>query len=190
MSWHTFVMLMVLSMSPFHSLCHNDQTEVIYDFFSHVRPVVPALLSCDAKFMWCCWDQCEYHMTLMAVSITPFCLLGNDYWNKMQNDFGSCDTSVGITWHWWYHEKHNCICYFKIINMRCIMTFFSYLTLLALALASCDANGIFNSTTVFIRSRQLSNVQHNFSGHAMALMLVSMSHDANSAINGTIPFVR
>ena len=40
---------MVLSMAPLHSLCHNDQNEVKHDFVSHVMPLVPGLLSCDAK---------------------------------------------------------------------------------------------------------------------------------------------
>ena len=35
-----------------------------------------------------------------------------------------------------------------------------------------------------------NNVQHNFLHHVMQLMLMPVSHDANSVINGTIPFLR
>ena len=44
MSEHIFVMSMVLSMAPLHSLDHNDQNNV-----KNVMPLVPALLSCDAN---------------------------------------------------------------------------------------------------------------------------------------------
>ena len=39
----------VLSMAPLYSLGHNDQNEVKHDFFNHVMPLVPALLSCDSN---------------------------------------------------------------------------------------------------------------------------------------------
>ena len=69
--------------------------------------------------------------------------------------------------------------------------FFSHLTLLALPSGLCDANGIVNRTTVFIRSRQVKLCARVFC-HLMPLMLVSVivSHDANSVINGTISLVR
>ena len=34
--------------APVHLSGHNDQNEVKHDFFSHVMPLEPALLSCDA----------------------------------------------------------------------------------------------------------------------------------------------
>ena len=49
MSRHILGMAMVLSMAPLHSLGHNDQNDVKHYFFSHVMPLVPALLSCGAK---------------------------------------------------------------------------------------------------------------------------------------------
>ena len=49
MTRHVFVMSMVLSMAPLHSLPQNHQNEVEHDFDSHVIPFEPALLSCDAN---------------------------------------------------------------------------------------------------------------------------------------------
>ena len=51
MSRHIFEKPMVKPMAQLHSLDHNDQNEVTHDFFSHVTPLVPALLSCDAKYI-------------------------------------------------------------------------------------------------------------------------------------------
>ena len=39
----------VLSMATLYSLGHNNQNEVKQDFFSHIMPLAPALLSCDAN---------------------------------------------------------------------------------------------------------------------------------------------
>ena len=39
----------LLSVAPLHSLGHNDQNEVTQDFFTHMMPLAPALLSCDAN---------------------------------------------------------------------------------------------------------------------------------------------
>ena len=69
MSRHNFVMLMVLSMTPLHSLGHNNHSEVKHHFFSHVMPLVPALLSCD--------DNC----------MAPFSSVGEDNWNRVSHDF-------------------------------------------------------------------------------------------------------
>ena len=66
----------------------------------------------------------------------------------------------------------------------------SYLTRLALALAWCDINVIFNSINVFIRSRALKQCATLCFGHVIPLVLESVLHDANSIINGTIVFVR
>ena len=43
-------------------LCKSDQNEVKHDFFSHVKPLVPVLLSCDG--------HCIINDTI--------CLLGQD----------------------------------------------------------------------------------------------------------------
>ena len=56
------VMPMVLSMAPLHSLGHNDQNEVKHDFFNHVVPIEPTLLSCGAN----------------CIINGIFCLLGED----------------------------------------------------------------------------------------------------------------
>ena len=49
MSIHIFVMQMVLSMAKLHLVGHSNQNEVKHDFFSHMRPLLLALLSCDAN---------------------------------------------------------------------------------------------------------------------------------------------
>ena len=38
-----------MSMAPLHLLGDNDQNEVKHCFFSHVIPLGPALLPCDAN---------------------------------------------------------------------------------------------------------------------------------------------
>ena len=104
-------------------------------------------------------------------------------------------TSVSITWHWWYQDDSNKVqhdffvmwfqCWHHLTLMASSISqlylfvqddqnkvqhhFFSHLTLLALALASCDANGIVNSTIIFIRSRQLKQcaTKHFWSCYAI-----------------------
>ena len=44
MSRHIFVIPMVFSMSPLHTLGNSDQNEVKHDVFIHVMPLVTALL--------------------------------------------------------------------------------------------------------------------------------------------------
>ena len=46
---HSFVMPMMLSMAPLHSLGHSHQNEVKHDFFSPVIPLAEALLLGDAN---------------------------------------------------------------------------------------------------------------------------------------------
>ena len=48
MSRHIFVIPIVLSMAPLHSLSHNDQNKVKHDVFSTVIPFVPEV-PCDAN---------------------------------------------------------------------------------------------------------------------------------------------
>ena len=107
---HIFVIPMVLSMAPLHLLGHSDESEVKHPLFSHLVQLLSALPSCDENctikgtifsfceetwnkvwhvslIMWCCWDWCEHQMTLVALSMAPFCLLGHDDQNKVQHDF-------------------------------------------------------------------------------------------------------
>ena len=117
-------------------------------------------------------------------------------------------TSASIIWHWWHCQWNQFVRstwlkqdvpwfldHVMSVPWHLLVQdnqnemwhdFFSHLTLLALASASCDANG----TVVCNTSRLLKNVQHKFFDNLMPLMLVSVPHDANSFINGTIPFVR
>ena len=103
------VMPMVLSMEPLHSLGHNDQMTWNMTF-SHVMPLVPIVLSCDANCIingtilfnsmkkikkkchmtWSCdavGTSKKHHMPLMALSMALFCWLGEDDWNKVQLDY-------------------------------------------------------------------------------------------------------
>ena len=44
-------MPIVSSMTPLHSIGHNNQNEGKHDLFSHLIPLTPALLSCEAKYI-------------------------------------------------------------------------------------------------------------------------------------------
>ena len=129
MSGHIFEMPMVLSMAPLYSLGPSDQIKVKIDFFSQVLPLLPAFLSCDGNciingtilfirwrqlkkrcdrtplVMWCCWHQCQKHMTLIALSMSQFCLLGRDDWNKVLHDtdglINSTTALVRSRWSKW-----------------------------------------------------------------------------------------
>ena len=49
MSRHIFVILMVFSIAPLHSLGHNNKKIGENYIFRHVMPLLPALLSYDAN---------------------------------------------------------------------------------------------------------------------------------------------
>ena len=108
-SRYIIVVPMVLPMAPLYSLGPNDQNEVKHDFYSYVMPLIPPLLLRDANYIttgiilfiswrnlskvwhdflviWCCWHQCEHHMTLIALSVTPFHFLSQNDWNKVQHN--------------------------------------------------------------------------------------------------------
>ena len=91
----------------------------------------------------------------MALSMTPFCLSGQDEWNKVKHYFIVIAMPVLVI-----HDNDD------IINKMAASLvqddwndiqhdLFSHLTLLVLASASCDAKGIVNSTIVFIKLRWL-----------------------------------
>ena len=85
---------MVLSMTPLPSLSYSDQNEVKNNFFSHLIPTAPQLLSCDAN----------------CIISGTFCSSGEDMKQGMTLLFWSCDvagTSVSITWHWWHCKGAN-----------------------------------------------------------------------------------
>ena len=84
MSRHIFVMPMVFSMAPLHSLGPNDQNEVKHDFFRYLVPLVPALLACDTNWIikdiisFIRWRQLKWdvhnsfgHAMLLAKVWTP-----------------------------------------------------------------------------------------------------------------------
>ena len=174
----------MFTMASLHLLGHNDKNDVKNDFFSHVMQ--------------------------NASSMTPFCSLCEDSWNKVWHDsfghimllapvhvlhdpngilnspilfvrsrwlkqdakwlFGSCDASGGINsitmtfsviWHCWYWHEHN------VMPMALPIT-----------------------PLYSLHQDNWNSVQHNFFGYLMLLVLMSVSHEANSVSNGAITFVR
>ena len=63
--------------------------------------------------------------------------------------------------------------------------FFSYLTLLALASASCDANGTVNSTIAFSRSRQLKQCA---TSHCWSCNAIDGHFNMMSTVSSMAPF--
>ena len=112
---------------------------------------------CDMTLlvMWYCWHMCKHHMPLVVLSMSPFCLLGWDDWNKLQHNFL-------VTWcQCWYHMT---LIALSMPLLHLLLQdalnemqhdFFSHLLVLVLESASCDANGIINKTIAFIRIRKL-----------------------------------
>ena len=89
-------------------------------------------------------------MTLIALSIAAFCLLGKDDWNKVQWDFFGHVMPV---------LNHMTVIASATPPLHLLVPddqngmhndFFSHLTLLALASASCDVSGIVNNTIAFL----------------------------------------
>ena len=61
---------------------------------------------------------------------------------------------------------------------------------LALPSVSYAANSIISGITSFLSLDYWYKVQHDFSDHAMSLVLASVSCDAGDVINGNITFLR
>ena len=109
------------------------------------------------------------------------------------HDFGSCDASVGITWHWLhYHKYHHCIFLgwddqnemqhdFFLVIWHHWQWYQHHVIPMTLSIAPLYSLGGQDNE---------NNVQHYFFWSCNARMLVSVSQDANSLINGTILFVR
>ena len=84
------------------------ENKVLLDSFGHVMLTLVLTASYDQKSLVTpCFQFCSSNeqndaiddvvRTLMALSMAPFGLLGQDDWNKLYHDcFWSCDTSVGI----------------------------------------------------------------------------------------------
>ena len=108
MSRHVFGMPMMFSMAPLYSVGHNDQMMcnmiclVMWCYQCQHWCQVMLMASSLAQFvqeaktietrccmtfwvMWCFWHQCKHHMTMLILSMAPFCLLGQDDWNKVQH---------------------------------------------------------------------------------------------------------
>ena len=90
---------------------------------------------------WCCWHQCEHHMTLMALSMTQFYLLNQDDWNKVQHD---TDGIINTQRHLLDQDDQN----------KQHHDFFIYLTLsTGITIMWCQLHFV-NSSIVFIRPSQ------------------------------------
>ena len=128
-------MPMVLSRAPLHSLDHNDQNEMEYDFL----------------VKWYHWYHHCCHVT--GSSMVPFCSLGEDNWNKV------CHASIGhvilLAPVWDSHDTKG------IINSTILFVHPRWLNNVQHdilgpvipVLASHDTNGIINSTIAFANSR-------------------------------------
>ena len=92
-----------------------------------------------------------------------------------------------VTWHCWHHQSTTAYVSSKWSKSDATLLFQSFHTVDTASIMWC--NGIIISTTVFISQMNWINVQHNFFGHVMPLMLISKSCDANSVTNGIILFV-
>ena len=136
-------------MAPLHSQVKMIKMRCNMIFLGHVIPLALVLahdangikwyhcipyfkmikMRCKRCFlvMWCHWYWCHYHLITTASSITPLHSLGQDNWNDMLHDF----LVMWCHWHW------------------------CHMMPLALASAQCDADGIINGTTGYLRSRQL-----------------------------------
>ena len=176
MSRHTFVIPMVLSIALLHPLGHTDKMSwkrpyqscvvmgnsipVKWCYVQHqwhhvVHLVKTTEMRCNMTVlvMWWCWHQCQHHMMLMALSMAPFCLLGQDNWNKANIVFfWSSDTGLGNMTlmassigplHLLVQDNQN----------EMYLNLFSQLTLLVPTSTPCDANSTVNSTIIFIWSR-------------------------------------
>ena len=103
----------VMPVIPMYSLDHNEKNEVKNDFFSYVMPLVPALLSCDAK--------CTINGTILLIRWRHL-KQGMTWFLWFCDAFG---TSASITWHWWHCQWHHFVCQAKMIETRYNMTFWS-----------------------------------------------------------------
>ena len=116
------------------------------------------------------------HDTDCIVNHTIF-LFDQDGWNKIQHDFL-------VMWcQCFYHmtlmASSIAPLHLLVQNDHNVMQhdFFSHLALLALTFS-----------TLLLRSRQLKQCTIKLVGHVMSLIQMSVSHDADSVINATIPF--
>ena len=78
----------------------------------------------------------------------------------VHDDQMRCDMTFSVIWHCWHWHQH-------------------HVMLMALSISPLYSLGQGN----------WNNVQYNSFGHVMPLMPLSVSHDVNSVINGTIPIV-
>ena len=153
---HIFMMPVLLSTVPLHSLGHNDQNEVKHDFFSYVMITASWMASlcslCEGNQNKVWHDSFGHVMPLAPVwashdldgIVNGSILFVRSRWLKQ------C-----ATWSLASHDTDHIInatiafVSFKMTKMRCNMIFFSHLTLTS---ASCDVNDIVNSSIVFIMS--------------------------------------
>ena len=109
----------------------------------HVTPVVPTAASHDADDI----------INGTTAFVTSRCLKSNETWLLW-----SCDTiCTCITLCWQYCQWHFCIHYVNTMKWGAAWVFWScaHVTPLLPVLVPCDAKGIINSITAFVRLRWL-----------------------------------
>ena len=141
MSRHIFMLSVVLSKAPLHSLGHNDQSEVKQEF----------LVMYWHFYQYCCYVE------QTATSMAPLC---EDNWNKVWHDsFGhimllapvptSHDTGIVNDTILLGQDDWNKVQHDVFGHMMAV-------------LASHDTAGIINSTITFVCSRWSKWVKHDF----------------------------
>ena len=88
MSRHVFInKINETWLSDWYKHCFHDvnciiNATVLFSRWRQVKQGVTWLL-----VMWCCWQHCQSHITLIALPMAPFCLLAWDNWDGVQHDF-------------------------------------------------------------------------------------------------------
>ena len=176
MSWYIYsslyisVMSRVLSMTPLHSLGHNDQHKVKHHFFSHVMSLLTTLLPSN--------DNCIINATILFI-----------LWRQLKQGawlFWSCDgvsTSVSITWQWQHCQwLHFCLLH-QDDWKKALQNIFSHMISV---LALHDTDGVINSITAFYLSRWSNEMQHDFFCHLSLLALASTSCEGNGILSSPL----
>ena len=153
------------------------------------------------------WHWLRQHVMLLALSMVPLHLLGQDDWNEVQHDFSS---TMLCHCHWcWHHMmlsevkgtttfitsrqlKWGATWLFRSCDTIVIATgitwcHWCWCHMMSLALVSVlhDAYSIINGTITPLGQDDISEVQHELLSHMMQLALASASCAANSIVNGT-----
>ena len=151
--WHHITLL--------HLLALDDQNEMQHDLFSHLTLLVLA----------------EHHTLPMELSIAPLHSLGEDNWNNVQDNF------LLMGYHWCWHQYH------MIPTVSSVLPFYllgqdDRIEMQYHLFWSCDATG----TSMWFQWHLLgqdnwNEVQHDFSGHVIHLVLTLALCNAGGIVN-------